>query len=80
MTKQPRFSLSITAEEAQVLLDLIDLAVKSAGLKGNVAKVGVIMADKIEAAYKSATAQKTGKKLLDGKPPLPASNTPLASD
>ena len=44
-------TIQLTIEEAQVLTQLIDLAVKSGGL--NVAKASAVLADKIQDAVKA---------------------------
>jgi hypothetical protein len=52
MTTAPTKNISLTVEEGKVLLQLIDLAVKAAGL--NAAEAGVVLAKKINAAFEPA--------------------------
>lgn len=47
-------TVTFTKEEAQALLQIIDIAVKSAGL--NVAEAATVLAKKIDAAFKTETS------------------------
>jgi len=45
-------AVTFTAQEASVLLELLDVSVKTLGLKG--AEAGVVLSKKIQAAFESA--------------------------
>lgn len=44
-------NLQITKNEAEVLLSLINIAIKSSGLEGNVAKNGIYFYDKLNSLF-----------------------------